>query len=81
MTISHEFRSRRPRLHPRTATEICDGHHIFRFFAGQDRAAFNCGNESLDRYIRAQASQDTRRAVARVFVATMPVFLALPRTN
>lgn len=37
-----------------------------------DRAAFNCGNESLDRYIRTQASQDTRRGVARVFVAVLP---------
>ncbi len=37
-----------------------------------DRAAFRCGNESLDRYIREQATQDTRRGVARVFVAVMP---------
>jgi GNAT superfamily N-acetyltransferase len=34
-----------------------------------DRAAFSCGNESLERYIRAQ---DTRRGVARIFVAVMP---------
>lgn len=39
---------------------------------GHDRAAFRCGNESLDRYIREQASQDTRRGVSRVFVAVMP---------
>jgi GNAT superfamily N-acetyltransferase len=37
-----------------------------------DRAAFNCGNESLDRYIRTQASQDIRRGIARVFVAVTP---------
>jgi GNAT superfamily N-acetyltransferase len=37
-----------------------------------DRAAFDCGNESLDRYIRTQASQDTRRGIARVFVAVTP---------
>ena len=36
-----------------------------------DRAAFDCGNESLDRYLRTQASQDARRGVARVFVAVM----------
>ena len=34
-----------------------------------DRASFSCGEPSLDRYIRRQASQDTRRRVARVFVA------------
>jgi GNAT superfamily N-acetyltransferase len=40
--------------------------------SGHDRAVFNCGNESLDRYIQTQASQDVRRGVARVFVAVMP---------
>jgi GNAT superfamily N-acetyltransferase len=39
--------------------------------SGHDRAAFDCGNEGLDRYIRTQASQDMRRGVARVFVAVM----------
>jgi len=34
-----------------------------------DRASFSCGEPSLDRYIRRQASQDARRRVARVFVA------------
>ncbi len=34
-----------------------------------DRASFSCGEPSLDRYIRRQASQDTRRRGARVFVA------------
>jgi GNAT superfamily N-acetyltransferase len=37
-----------------------------------DRAAFNCGNESLDRYVQTQASQDIRRGIARVFVAVVP---------
>jgi GNAT superfamily N-acetyltransferase len=37
--------------------------------AQHDRGAFSCGNESLDRYLRTQASQDVRRGVARVFVA------------
>ena len=34
-----------------------------------DRSRFRCGSEALDRYIRLQASQDTRRKVARVFVS------------
>lgn len=34
-----------------------------------DRARFDCGAEPLDRYIRQQASQDSRRRMARVFVA------------
>ena len=34
-----------------------------------DRSRFSCGSEALDQYIRLQASQDTRRKVARVFVA------------
>jgi predicted GNAT family N-acyltransferase len=33
-----------------------------------DRAAFSCGNGSLDRYIREQASQDVKRGLASVFV-------------
>lgn len=35
-----------------------------------DTTQFNCGNSSLDEYIRRYASQDVRRNVARVFVAT-----------
>ena len=34
-----------------------------------DRAAFSCGAESLDTYVRRQAMQDVRRNVASVFVA------------
>jgi ribosomal protein S18 acetylase RimI-like enzyme len=37
-----------------------------------DRAGFTCGNDSLDRYLREQANQDTRRGVARIFVAVEP---------
>jgi hypothetical protein len=33
-----------------------------------DRAAFSCGVESLDRYLRTQASQDMRRKANAVFV-------------
>ena len=35
-----------------------------------DRAAFSCGNASLDRYIREQASQDVKRGLASIFVIT-----------
>ena len=35
-----------------------------------DRASFSCGETSLDRYIRRQASQDIRRRVAQVLVAS-----------
>lgn len=38
--------------------------------ANVDVAAFRCGHSSLDEYIRRYASQDVRRNVARVFVAT-----------
>lgn len=37
-----------------------------------DRAAFSCGVEALDRYLRQQAGQDERRNVARVFVRADP---------
>lgn len=33
-----------------------------------DRAAFSCGVEPLDAYLRSQASQDMRRRIAAVFV-------------
>lgn len=33
-----------------------------------DRAAFSCGNASLDQYIRERASQDVKRGLATVFV-------------
>ena len=35
-----------------------------------DRVSFSCGEPSLDRYLRRQASQDARRRVARVFIAS-----------
>src|SRR5229473_1268777 len=37
-----------------------------------DRAAFACGVESLDRYLRAQAGQDVRRKANGVFVLVDP---------
>ncbi len=33
-----------------------------------DRAAFSCGVEPLDRYLKQQARQDLRRNVAAVFI-------------
>ena len=36
---------------------------------GHDRAAFACGVEALDRYLKTQAGQDIRRRVANCFVA------------
>ena len=33
-----------------------------------NRSAFNCGIESLDRYLKHQANQDIKRRVSRVFV-------------
>ena len=35
-----------------------------------DRAAFSCGNASLDQYIHERASQDVKRKLAAVFVIT-----------
>jgi GNAT superfamily N-acetyltransferase len=37
-----------------------------------NRAAFSCGKEPLDRYIRQQAGQDIRARVAAVFVLCRP---------
>jgi len=37
---------------------------------GIDTGAFHCGQATLDNYVRRFASQDVRRGVARVFVAT-----------
>jgi predicted GNAT family N-acyltransferase len=37
-----------------------------------DRAAFRCGVEALDRYLKTQASQDMRRKANAVFVLVRP---------
>ncbi len=37
-----------------------------------DRSNFTCGIESLDRYLKQQASQDLRRRVATVYVMVLP---------
>jgi len=33
-----------------------------------NRAAFSCGTDELDSYLQRQASQDTKRRIARIFV-------------
>jgi len=44
---------------------------IIRPLDGQhDKAAFSCGTQSLDHYIQKQASQDERRRISRVFIAS-----------
>ena len=37
-----------------------------------DRAAFHCGSEALDRYLKQQARQDADKRVAAAFVAARP---------
>ncbi len=44
--------------------------HIRSLDASIATANFQCGSEALDDYIRRYASQDERRNVARVFIAT-----------
>lgn len=36
-----------------------------------DRAAFSCGQDSLDRYLKEQATQEIKKRVAAVYVATL----------
>jgi GNAT superfamily N-acetyltransferase len=42
----------------------------FEPLGAHDRAAFSCGTEALDNYIKKQASQDVKKKVAVVYVAT-----------
>lgn len=44
--------------------------YIIEPLGDHDRAAFSCGKEPLDRYIREHASQDVKRGLATVFVIT-----------
>lgn len=48
---------------------MTSGFHIEVLEAGHDRAAFRCGVEALDRYLREQASQDMRRRASTCYVA------------
>jgi GNAT superfamily N-acetyltransferase len=45
-------------------------YRIRAFDANVEKNGFCCGQQTLDEYIRRYASQDVRRNVARVFVAT-----------
>ena len=45
-------------------------YHIRPLDEGIDTASFQCESEPLDNYIRRYASQDVRKNVSRVFVAT-----------
>ena len=40
--------------------------------SGHERNSFDCGNETLNRYLRAIATQDLRRGLAVPYVATVP---------
>jgi predicted GNAT family N-acyltransferase len=42
----------------------------FEPLGGHDRAAFSCGTEILDNYLKTQAAQDVRKHAAVVYVAT-----------
>lgn len=42
----------------------------FEPLGGHDRAAFSCGTEILDNYLKIQATQDVRKHAAVVYVAT-----------
>ena len=35
---------------------------------GHDRSSFRCGEQALDRYLRTQAGQDSRRRISNCFV-------------
>ena len=37
-----------------------------------DRKSFNCGGQSLNQYLRQHASQDSKRHINKVFVASRP---------
>jgi len=42
----------------------------FELLGAHDRAAFSCGIEALDNYIKKQASQDVKKKAAVLYVAT-----------
>ena len=43
--------------------------YVIEPLGAQDRFAFSCGSEALDRYFRERASQDVKRLMASCFVA------------
>ena len=42
--------------------------YAFEPLGSQDRAAFSCGNDELDRYLKQRAGQDRRRYIATCFL-------------
>lgn len=48
---------------------MADGPFSVTPLAGQDRTAFDCGDEALNTYLRLQAGQDMKRRVAACFLA------------
>jgi ribosomal protein S18 acetylase RimI-like enzyme len=45
---------------------------VERLDSSHDRSSLDCGNETLNRYVRAIATQDLRRGLAVPYVATVP---------
>lgn len=45
---------------------------IERLDPSHDRSSFDCGNETLNRYLKSIATQDLRRGLAITYVATFP---------
>ena len=54
------------------AAELTNAYLVEGLDAHHDRTGFNCGVESLDRYLQTQASQDIRRRANGVFVLVEP---------
>lgn len=47
-------------------------YHMELLSRGHERAAFHCGEDALDRYLKEQASQDMKRHCSTVVVAVRP---------
>lgn len=54
------------------ANRVSSGVIIESLTDSHDRAKFDCGTDSLDRYLRTQASQDVAKRVAATFILTEP---------
>jgi ribosomal protein S18 acetylase RimI-like enzyme len=48
---------------------VTAGSFVIEVLAGHDRAAFSCGVDALDGYLRQQATQDVRRRATACYVA------------
>ena len=54
------------------ASSLADAYLVEPLGSHHDRAAFSCGESTLDGYLCTQASQEARRSVAVTFVAVLP---------